>query len=214
MSEDIELTTPEECQRLANLGRIPTVAEVAKRSRTLYEIADDLVTAFDSLDLCTTDAERAEVQAMIDRAGAEIMAKADRTAGVLRRMDAEIELCAKEEERLTARRIRIEQGRDWLKGYVLNVMRDKGLGKIKGDTVTLRVQPNGGKLPVVIDDPEQVPDELCWMEGRIKADLWSDLCALYHGEGFDLPEIEYQLKQVPSPSLIAEALKASCYECD
>src|SRR5689334_948566 len=212
MSEDIELTTPDECQRLAdyashqsgNLGRIPTVAEVAKRSRTLYEIADDLVTAFDSLDLCTTDAERAEVQAMIDRAGAEIMAKADRTAGVLRRMDAEIELCAKEEERLTARRIRIEQGRDWLKGYVLNVMRDKGLGKIKGDTVTLRVQPNGGKLPVVIDDPEQVPDELCWMEGRVNKAFWDKLLFLSAIQFDNRSGQCFTLTRKPSKELIAE----------
>src|SRR5689334_5407783 len=206
MSEDIELTTPEECQRLANLGRIPTAAEVAKRSRTLFDICDDLCTFFDSLELCTTDAERAEVQAMIDRAGAEIMAKADRTAGVLRRMDAEIELCAKEEERLTARRIRIEQGRDWLKRYVLNVMRDKGLGKIKGDTVTLRVQPNGGKLPVVIDDPEQVPDELCWMEGRIKADLWRLMWRCCAREGFVIHQAEFMLKRSPAKEVIAERL--------
>src|SRR5690242_5244582 len=92
-------------------------------------------------------------------------------------------------------------------------MRDKGLGQIKGDTVTLRVQPNGGKLPVVIDDPEQVPDELCWMEGRINADLWRDILDAYSINGYLPEEGEVQFTRKPSKELIAERLASPCEFC-
>src|SRR5690348_8981478 len=139
------------------------------RGRTFYVIADDLVTWFNSLDMCETDEDRAQVQTCIDRLGKELATKAENIAGVLRRIKAECELIASEEMRLTARRIAFEKSADWLTRYTMSVMRDKGLPYLKSPTVTLKIQGNGGVQPLVIDG--EVPAELMDVTVRMPAPI-------------------------------------------
>lgn len=200
--------------------------ELAKQDRTFFQIADDLATYFETLELAEAqlagqpdsedrafiEAGRADILVNITRLGAELATKADKVAGVLSRQQTEIEAQDAEIRRRQARKKSLERAREWLKGYVMEVMRATDQRAIRTPNTTLRIQGNGGQLPVVITDPDLVPPEFCWMEGKIRADVWHKMLARLEDKMFSWEHCCYSFTRVPSSSLLLEGLKQPC-EC-
>ena len=191
-------------------GLIPT-------DRRLFEIADDLCTYMETLEMVQADATHdpeqiKELRAQIDRLGSELVKKADNIAGVLRRIKNECKQIAAEEMRLTARRIAFENSAKWLKSITMSTMRENGWTYMKSPTVTLSIQGNGGIQPLVIDG--EVPPEFKDITVKMPLALFEIICNEWEETSI---EVRGQIKQValePSQARIREALARPCPACE
>lgn len=88
----------------------------------------------------------------------EIEEKADGYAKILFGMKSDIEMLKAEEDRLSARRKRLEEHSAWLKENLMANMQAIGKEKFKTALFSFSVQKNGGKEPLVIDGTiEDIP---------------------------------------------------------
>jgi Siphovirus Gp157 len=127
---------------------------------------------------------------------------------VIRRLESDEVIQHEEADRMAAKAKASKRAKEWLKQYTVKVMDEHGWKHLKTALNTLTIRGNGGVQPLVIDAPEKVPDELCWMEGRIRADLWASLLAYISSDA------SYRMERVPSNTLIREALTKVCSRCD
>lgn len=144
------------------------------------------------------------------------VAKVDGIRGYLRWTKAQIAEARAEADRQTARANQLEAGADRLKQFVVDVMQSAGKKRLDGKTGALMVKGNGGVEPLVIDDESLVPDELCWMEGKIRADVWAEIINVVQATGSEGLKYLYRtavFKRVASPSLVREALAKNCTAC-
>ena len=81
----------------------------------------------------------------------EIEEKADGYAKIIFGMKADIDILKAEEERLFARRKRLEERSAWLKENLMTNMQAIGKPKFKTALFSFSIQKNGGKEPLVID---------------------------------------------------------------
>jgi len=190
------------------------MSEVAKPtiSMTFYAIAEELTMYFDTLALCETDEQRTDVQAQIERLGADLSRKADSIAGVLRRMDTEIGFRKVEEERLRNGRKTIERAEAWLKEYVASVMQKNGMLRISGDSAKVSLRVNGGVEPLKIT--EELSDAYKDITVRMPATLFEDICGICDDQDVDLRAKVKQIALEPSQDRIRETLERSqCANC-
>lgn len=223
--------------------------EVATKPReTFLSICDDLTAYWETRDMLEAkaaievpwspavaesfrelDEELREVEGKIDALGAALAKKTDNAAGVLRRMDVEAKIDRDESRRLAARADRGERAAKWLKGYLLESMRSRGLKHIKTALNTLAITKNGGVAPLVISNPTILPDELCKMEGWIRGDAWTLIQSIISAEweiraggdtsaGGEFEPSKYfptvvHLQRVPNNEAIREALNQTCSTC-
>ena len=142
--------------------------ELAAQEKTLYTITDDLSAYFESREMVAAQlaeppedggaalkAQLAEIDAQLERLGAELATKADNIAGVLRRMDVEQEHLKAEQERIHGRRKTFERAEKWLRDYVVSVMRQRGLKQLKTEANTLFIRQSDA---VLVEDANAVPD--------------------------------------------------------
>jgi hypothetical protein len=81
---------------------------------------------------------------------------------------------AKAESEIQGARHRALENRiNRLKEISRAAMEEIGVKRLEGTTGVLRVQKNGGKVPVVVTDPLLVPDEYVVYEGRIRGVAWA-----------------------------------------
>lgn len=154
-------------------------------------------------------------QAIKEYAAREV-AKVDGIRGYLRWAKVQIEAAEEEAEKQAARAKQLKAGVERLKQFVVSVMQDAGKKSIEGKTGKLLVKGNGGLEPLVISDESLIPDDLCWVEGRIRKDLWeairdSDIFNEFPCVG--LISSLFQLTRAPSSTLIREALARECRKC-
>lgn len=81
----------------------------------------------------------------------EIEEKADGYAKIILGMKSDIEALKEEEDRLSARRKRLEDRSKWLKENLMANMQEIGKTKFKTTLFSFSIQKNGGKEPLVID---------------------------------------------------------------
>lgn len=81
----------------------------------------------------------------------EIESKADGYAKIILSMKADMEVLKEEENRLYARRKRLEDRSGYLKGHLMANMQAIGKAKIKTALFNISIQKNGGREPLVID---------------------------------------------------------------
>lgn len=81
----------------------------------------------------------------------EIEEKADGYAKIILGMKSDIEALKEEEDRLSARRKRLEDRSKWLKENLMANMQEIGKTKFKTALFSFSIQKNGGKEPLVID---------------------------------------------------------------
>jgi Siphovirus Gp157 len=211
--------------------------EVSVTRPSFWQIADDLAAYTETLlmveaeieteanveprsdTLQCLDEQRVEVLASIDRLGAELATKTDSIAGVLRRLDSDAAMQREEAERMAAKAKASERAAAWLKEYVIKTMDEHGWKHLKTPRNTLAIRGNGGVQPLVIDDPEKIPDAQCYVEGKIQADFWADIVAWLEKTGYNVKskfDTRWQLgftNRVPSNTLIREALAGECQRC-
>jgi len=96
------------------------------------------------------DRQIAEVKERIEHISRELSHKTDAIAAVLRRMAKEQEFLHEERDRLKAKQQACERAEAQLREYVLRVMRENDVTKLKTPTNTLfiRVYPHSSAVPV------------------------------------------------------------------
>jgi FtsZ-binding cell division protein ZapB len=194
--------------------------ELAQQNRTLYVIADDLSAYFETREMLTAQlaepqetpadterlrAELAEVDASIEKLCADLATKVDSCAGVLRRMDTEIEELKEEQERIHARRKTYESAKEKLRKYVANVMIEQGLPNLKSVKNTLYLQSHAA---VAVLDAAEVPDAYKSVMVKMSMPVWHDLNALAERCGVDPFGEDIRVEVTISLSAIKKAIKA------
>lgn len=208
---------------------------VPEPRETFLSICDDLTAYYETRDLL--EAQRPDETALWDKArvddveewsqsiaavgrhieeiGAALAKKTDSAAGVIRRMEVETKIDRDESRRLAARADRGERAIKWLKGYLLDSMRSRGLKHVKTALNTLAITKNGGVAPLVISNPTILPDELCKMEGWINSKVYRELISIAMcAEGWEaLTASQACLQRIPNNEAIREALDKTCSTC-
>jgi hypothetical protein len=162
------------------------------------------------------DAGLAAIDQAIKEYAAREVAKVDGIRGYLRWASVQI-AAAREEAKLQAIRAnQLKAGVDRLKAFCVDVMQSAGKKTIDGKMGRLSIQGNGREQPLVITDESLIPDSLCWMEGRIRADIWQKLVFSNGGGAFGGVSAHppWDFKRAPSSTLIREALDKECTRCD
>jgi len=210
----------------------PTEQQLTPAKRTFEAIADDLSAYQESLELVEANIanskddeerdalidDRVEIQAHIDRIGAELVTKTDSCAGVLRRLASEDDLIAEEIKRLQAKRKSTAKAREWLCDYVASVLRNNGWKWLKTPLNTISLQKNGGLQTLTIPDPRLVPDEYCDVMLRVPAAVLKGirLCVANHYPHQGLQSVMHRLdgERVTNNEVIRAALAKPCVKCE
>lgn len=117
----------------------------------LYEIAPEFAQLVEKDDLTEDDMQR------LDDLGHALEVKADNIASVTDKLEAFVELCKSEEQRISSRRRAVESRISWVKKYLQDCMETAGVYEIEIGTRKIALQKNPPK--VVVDDEEQIPNE-------------------------------------------------------
>ncbi len=212
---------------------IPFLEETVAVQRPTFEsIADDLEAYQETLlmleaetanytDLESRNAaidEHAEVLVHIEHLSAALVKKTDDLACVLRRLKSDSTFLKSEEERLRQRRKANEAALEGLKSYTQATMERHGYKHLKTAKNTIAIRGNGGLAPLVISQPDLVPDELCEWQGVLPNEMMrSVLRAVERAEYWTSDQILkllFRFKRVPVNASVREALIQPCAECD
>ncbi len=209
---------------------IPFTPETVAVQRPTFEsIADDLEAYQESLAMIEAEIatekddgardaaidERVSCLRDIERISEALVKKTDDLASVLRRMKADSTFLKSEETRLHARRKAVDESLDRLKGYTQSTMERHGWKHLKTAKNTIAIRGNGGVQPLVISQPDLLPDELCTWRGELSNRMLDfALLAIEHINDERAAEFLALFTRQPSNSLIREALIQPCAACD
>jgi hypothetical protein len=178
----------------------------------LEELIEYRQSRIEDPDSLVTVEELAAVDGEIERYMAALTKKVDGVAGLLLRWKGQREAIVAERGRLKTLLERIE-GRDArLRDYVTLVMSRqpapaKGSRRLRGNTSELLLRANGGPAPLLVNQPELVPDELKTVEVTLRYDLWQQLLRGAAGELADRIRADVKQKITPSNALIRQELE-------
>lgn len=205
------------------------MSEVQQPKRSFYQIADDLATWCETIDMIDAQLEqlalkgdplletpglqrdRRSLASEVDKLAGELAGKADAVVAVLQRFKTETQLIAAEEMRLSMRHARLEKTRLFLEDYVMRALDNLGTPFIKTPTASIRIQGNGGLAPLTTDAavlPLEYWDVTLKMPRSLAAKIFS-------GDGVSITE-QSSIRQVtaePANSRIRTALAARCETC-
>ena len=129
--------------------------------QSLMQISQDMLALDDLIAECGGDVSDPRVAEAIDAWVAELQGnmsgKVDGYAALITEMERRAEVRLAESARLAARARVDENAAKFLMMRLKTAMDFHGLKKIETDRFTVSVVNNGGKAPVVIDDPHAVP---------------------------------------------------------
>lgn len=120
----------------------------------LYELTDDYLALWDSLNDPDADWDAAEV--MLREIEGALDAKVESCAKVIRGLEQEQEDILSEIDRLGMRQKSLEKKVESLKAYVLAEMEAAGRDKVRTSLFTIAVQKSPGK--VIVNDEAGIPD--------------------------------------------------------
>ncbi len=148
-------------------------------------------------------------------------AKVNSYAALIRRQIAEAEECEAEAARLSLRAKKRRDFVDRLKATALEVMQRFGVKELRSATNTLRVQKNGGLVPLEIQRIDGIPDEFMIKSFTTSVASWNEIGRWLgmHEGGLKLwHTISGALEGVPPQPYTHEirkslAEKVSCPEC-
>lgn len=166
----------------------------------------DLMAMRDEPDL--QPEEREAIEGQITEYVLQHVAKVDHVRGYLKQCEMFILAAKAEAQAQLTFAARWEARRDSLKALVKGAMETFGKKRLEGQTGAFSLRGNGGKQPVVIDNPELVPDEYCVYEIALPGRHW-ELFSLWSNQA----ELGYEWKRVPRASLIESALQKACSVC-
>lgn len=187
------------------------------REMTLYNIADDIGAYWESREMVAAQltagvpdeekpaltAQLAEIDAALDRLGAELATKTDNIAGVLRRMAVEQDQLEQEQERIRQRRKTLERGEEWLRKYTLDVMQQRGIKQLKTSANTLYIRQTDA---VIVTEAAAIPEDYKNVTVKMPAWIWRVLCERSQA---DIPDIAaIRVAEDISLSSIKKAIKS------
>ncbi len=115
----------------------------------LYEIAEEYAALLDMFD--DEEVDEQTLRDTLEAINMEFEDKADNYAKIIQILTASAAVLKAEEERLYARRKRLENRSLWLKKELEANMRFVGKTKFRTDLFSFNIQKNGGLAPLVID---------------------------------------------------------------
>lgn len=125
----------------------------------LYELTADVMQLQDMLENEVDDEQM--LLDTLEGVQWEYEFKLEQYAKVIRNLEADAEALKNEANKLTNKRRVIENNIDRLKQYMFESMKATNTPKVKGNILTVAIQKNGGKLPVIVDvDTSELPDDL------------------------------------------------------
>jgi hypothetical protein len=155
--------------------------ESSMNSLTLYDIESRLAELLDLRSIIEEDGmldepgrsqSLAAIDAEIEQYFLREVKKVDNIAAAIHAYIDAAEQVEDEIDRLENRRRALIATADRIKQSTLNAMQTHGIKRVETPTNVLRIQGNGGLAPLVIDDPEKIPDELCTVTVSMNADDW------------------------------------------
>jgi hypothetical protein len=169
-------------------------------------------------DTPATAEELAAVDGEIDRYMQTLAKKVDGVAGLLLEWKARREAITSERARLKTLLERIEARDARLRDYVAMVMGrqptpGRGPRRLRGSTSELVLRANGGPVPLLVNQPELVPDELKTVEVTLRYDLWQQLLRGAARELADGIRADARQKITLSNALIRQELEKPCVAC-
>jgi hypothetical protein len=193
----------------------PTIFSIDTRIEELLEyrenrLADPIAPANEN--------ELAAIDDEIERYLGALSRKVDNVAALLLQWKAQREMIAAERTRLKVLLERIEARDARLRGYLMLVLGrqpapTKGPRRLRGNTSELVLRANGGLAPLVVAQPELVPDEFKTVELTMRYDLWLRLIRGADGELADRIRADVKQKVQPSNMLIRHELEKPCAAC-
>ena len=185
-------------------------------SLTLWAIEDALVQLVGAREDTASDAgipedERCEQLRVIDNALADYvhqeLTKVDGVRAWLMHCRVMADAARAERAAMEAR-VRLWEGRESrLKGMCIVALEAAGKKRVEGKTGSLSIRGNGGVQPLVIDQPDMVPDEFCVWGGTVGPAVWRKIQMLA------MADPATKLERQPSNAAIREALARPCPEC-
>lgn len=122
----------------------------------LYEIAEEYAALLDMFD--DEEVDEQTLRDTLEAINVEFEDRADNYAKIIQMLTASAAVLKVEEERLYARRKRLENRSLWLKKELEANMRFVGKTKFRTDLFSFNIQKNGGLAPLVIDGAiEDIP---------------------------------------------------------
>jgi len=163
------------------------------QNRTLYDISQDLLDLYETIQDLGGDVSSPEVEAAIDTWFEDLTderdAKLDNYAALIGEMEARAEVRREESRRLADRARRDEEQAAYLKGRLMHFFQQHGLKTIETRRYRLTLQRSGGRTPVVlhVEDPETLPE--AFQRVKVRPDMNAIREALERGEQLDFAEL-------------------------
>lgn len=127
------------------------------KTLTLYDLCEE-AKALDDLVSMDDGEWTAEHEALHAPLMAALVAKADGFGGYLRDLEQRVEVIKIEEERLAARRKRLDARVKWMKQYAVTALLSADRPKLEGTLFTLAVQKNPDSVEISVL-PDALPAE-------------------------------------------------------
>jgi hypothetical protein len=189
---------------------------MADKSLTLWTIEDSLLQLVAAREDAATDMEVSEDERrdrlqVIDTALGDYIrqeiTKVDNVRSYLMHCKVMADAARTERAAMEAR-VRLWEARESrLKGMCITALDAAEKKRVEGKTGSLSVRGNGGLQPLVVDQPEMVPDEVCVWAGKVGPAVWRKIQMLA------ITDPETKLDRQPSNAAIREALGKPCPEC-
>ncbi len=149
---------------------LPEAVEQTPTRRSLDAILDGLMAYQDTLELATTEEDRAAIEAAIVEHQAALIAKVPRYVGALRRLEFEAQWERDEAARHTKRQRRYEAATKYLEDYAVSAMQRRGIRKLEGQGAALKLRQSPGQL--MVTDEAAVPNEYKQVTVTLPRELW------------------------------------------
>lgn len=124
---------------------------------TLFELVDEYKNLY---ELCTEDGDPGVLADTLEAWMPELADKAASYVDVIQRLDMETKKCKEIVADFSAKAKARENSLNVLKETLVRAMSEMDMATLPAGVFTIKLQKNGGKEPLVIDDERSVPDSM------------------------------------------------------
>lgn len=160
--------------------------------------------------------ELAEVERLLTEYRAQLPAKVDRIRGLLLHAQTAAETHRAEAARQLALARQWESREAQVKEMVAEVIeRIPDRKRLPGSMGYLLLKRNGGVQPLIVSNPEQVPEDCCRYVGWIGGALWQKMREAFPwlGDPFETIWSDFSIERTIDNERVRRAMNASCLTC-
>lgn len=154
-------------------GALEPAVTMPSEPHTMAEILEDLIAFEDTLAMAETEDIASEISMAIAERQQRLIAKVDRFAAVMRRMEHEAAWEKAEAARHTGRMKRYQSAYERMEGYAVATMQNQNVRKLDGQGAALKLRAGTGS--VLITDEQAVPSEYKTVTVTMPLDVWNSL---------------------------------------